>query len=221
MQFFYLSKLFFYFIFANYNHDVVAPTHTTVLSPVKTSFSSSLAVASFSPCNFSRNVANVENDSVGIGRQTNSECTLRLYKRAVISMGFAASIDSRDYWIAVIYLLRGEAGAVSGLRIVSFFAHKARTERARLNYRQFKQKKPSSDRSSRVLYSQIASSCCVNNQEDGVFCCVRRRFFPASTAESKRNAGQEEALRNLRSEWSKNWCCCCFSYEPPRFVHIG
>lgn len=40
----------------------------------------------------------------------------------------------------------------------------------------FRHKKPSSDRSSRALHSRIASSRCVNNQEDGCFCCVRRRL---------------------------------------------
>lgn len=29
------------------------------------------------PCNFSKNVVNVENDTVGIGRQTNSVCTMQ------------------------------------------------------------------------------------------------------------------------------------------------
>lgn len=133
---FYLPKLF---IFANYNLNDVAPTHTTVTSPVKTSFSffacSGKFFSSAVPCLATSRKTwwtwRTTLLALGGKRILYAQATALLYKRTMISVEYIASIDSRDYWIAMIYLLRGEAGALSGLTGRQFsicWANKAHSE---------------------------------------------------------------------------------------------
>lgn len=133
VQFFYLPKLFILFLQATPQQHCPNAHHRHVTRQDKFFFAcSSKFFSSAVPCLATSRKTWWTWRTILLAlegkRILYAQATAMLYKRTMISMEHTASIDSRDYWIAMICLLRGEAGAVSGLTGRQFAAQTRRSE---------------------------------------------------------------------------------------------